>query len=427
MNRRLCVWVGSIFTCAVMVGATVPGSALAQVPPSGLQPSPTAPSSPAASTGPAIPPAAQTVVNANQYAADIRAFIQYQLGVLTGSDLAAVPAARDALRKQLSRGSTPSYYAVFCREWCIDCTSILNKVPAPPLSVRLNIAIVTSTLTDNGQTMDASAVPAVEQLAILLLNDSTPSVSLWAIKAARPLVPLRMQAADVNGKSAVAPIADAIVSAVNKHKGSELGGYLAQDGYGALKVTEIGGLTAAQVKPLQPMVVDPMLDILELRVNQYKDGAILCPGAEREIATFLASQFPNVPLKTQKRMVQLMVTLEAYAGQRSNQYINDKAELSQMREMLKYVASALKVISNNDPNVEKGLLWLSSIPPAATPFDIFQHTKLVAGVMQAAFPWVTEPAAIPTMEQPEQIKPPAPAAPAGGAPAPGGQPLTPRR
>jgi hypothetical protein len=279
-------------------------------------------------------------------------------------------------------------------------------------------------LTDNGQTMDASAITApmgAESLVNQLLNDSSATVSLWGIKAARPLVMLKMQA----GAISTSTIVKNIVEAVKKHQPpvprtkesedqSAVSGFLVEDAYGALAVKEIPSQTDDNVKKLQPPLVDPILDILALRVAQYKDGAVPSPGAELAVSTFLSGQYHNVPLATQKRMVQLLVNLETYAGQRSDQYINNKADLAQLRKMLQYVASALKVIAN-DRSVDNGLGWITTMPPSATPPEIVAHTKLVAAVIKPVLTWVTDSPEIPVMDPPPMIKAPAPATPAPGS------------
>ena len=96
MNRRLCVWVVSIFTCVALVG-----TAIAQVPPATPGGAPGAVPAPAAApvpAGPTIPPAAETAPDANSFAPGIRLFIQFQLNTLGGSDFAAQSNARDLLR-----------------------------------------------------------------------------------------------------------------------------------------------------------------------------------------------------------------------------------------------------------------------------------------------------------------------------------------
>jgi hypothetical protein len=410
MNCRLAVWVVSIFTCVALAG-----SAVAQALPAGGASSGASAAASGAAAAPTIPPAAETASDATQYAPAIRAFIAYELKILSGSDSVAATAARDAVRKTLTRGSTPSYYGVFCREWSTACTAALVKNPPSPLGMRLNIAILTNVLTDNGQTMDPSALSSAESLVDLLLGDSAASVSIWGVKSARPLVMLRMQLPDTGaGKHAVdaTPMVADIVAAVRKHQKSELSGFITEDAYSTLAIKEIPGLTDDKVKAMQPPLVEPILDILALRVGQYKDGAIPCPGAERTISTFLSGQYKVVQLSTQKRMVQLLVNLEVYSGQRADQYINHKANLAQLRDMLKYVTSSIKVIAN-DKTVDTSLSWLEAIPPSATPPEIAAHTVLVPGAVKPVFSWLVNPPAIPVMDPPPltKVDAPAPATP----------------
>ncbi len=145
MNRRLCVWV-VFFLAGVRSPAGSP-SLFAQA----------LPSSPPVltSTTAGIPADAQS--NAVESAADVLAingFVQAQLNALTGADPAAQAVARKALVNQLGRGATPAYYTAFSQAWVKSATAALAK--SPPVSVRLNIAIVTSILTDNGMVLAPS-------------------------------------------------------------------------------------------------------------------------------------------------------------------------------------------------------------------------------------------------------------------------------
>jgi hypothetical protein len=387
MNRRLCVWVGSILGC-LSFNALASGQVLALPP--GVAPA----------SG--IPLQAENATDETPYLASINNFISDQLAALTGTDFSAQTAARQKLVAALVRGSTAPYYSAFAKSWSTACLAVIAK--NPPLGVRLNIAIVTATLTDSGQP------PEAEPLVVKLLGDREPVVILWAIRAAKPLIIVLIQ----NPPAFVAsPLAGAIVSAVKKCGSSDVSGFVTTDAYGALVVKSIAGKPAAQVNPLLPPLVGPVLDILEFRIAQHAAGTVQSPGAERDIATWLSGNYAALKPADQLRMVQLLVKLETYAGQRCDLYQNDKKQLTQVREMLKYVASALKVIGGNGASVVNGLNWLTGMPPAAPPADIYSHTKTVFPTMNLVFPNLTAPPAIPVIAPPP---PPVvkPATPAGG-------------
>jgi hypothetical protein len=302
----------------------------------------------------------------------------------------------------LVRGSTPAYYSTFAKDWTTASQAIIAR--NPPLAVRLNIAIVTFTLADNGQTPDA--IP----LTVQLLNDHEPCVMLWGIKAARPLVILLATSPAVTkGLKQVpavtaSPLPAAIVNAVKRCGNSEVSGFATTDAYAALVVKEIPGLAPPQVQLLVPPLADPVLDIIEYRVSQHAEGVVQSPGAERDISTWLSGVYPSLQPTQKTRLVQLLVDLDTYAGKRADLYENDKKDFGALRTMLEYVSSALKVIGG--PQVGNNLDWLTTIPPAATPAQIDQHTTAVYSIMVVPCPNIKAPPAIKTI-----APPPPPAAP----------------
>jgi hypothetical protein len=368
MNRRICVWVGSI-----LGGLSLAGFASGQTTPP-----------PAAAS---IPPQALGAADETAYAAPIKQFITDQVTALIGADPAAATAARDKLKGAMTRGDSPAYYTALAKDWEAACTAELAKNPS--VGVRLNFAIVTATLADNGQTPDA------QPMVLKLLDDREPCVVVWAIKAARPLITvLATQPTAV----ASSPLPAAVVSAVKKCGKSDVSGYATSDAYTALAVKTIPGLAEPAVKPLRPPLAKFVLDIVEFRVQQHAEGLVQSPGAERDIATWLSGVYPDLTAAEKTRMVQLLVNLEANVGKRAALYPNNKKDLNQIREMLKYVSSALKVIGGTA--VGSKLDWLCSIPPAATPENISQHTEQVFPTLQLVFHELTAPPAIPDIEPP---------------------------
>jgi len=213
MNRRLCVWVGSILGSFSLASITA-GQAAAP-----------------AAAGTVIPPAALIAASEAPYASAINSFIQEQLVALSGSDFAAQTAAREKLKAALARGDSSAYYSTFAKDWCTACAAILAK--NPPVGVRLNIGIVSSTLADNGRTLDAQ--PIIMQL----LNDREPCVVLWGIKATRPLVQVLVQSQPAK-TVADSPLLSAIVTAVKNCGKSDVSGFATTDAYSALAVSISG-------------------------------------------------------------------------------------------------------------------------------------------------------------------------------------------
>jgi hypothetical protein len=408
MNRRISVWVGSIlglgwgflWFAAVAAGQDSPDTSSLGTSGAGIS---------GITAGTIIPAAALAAPSEAPYAAAINGFIQEQLTALSGTDYAAQTTAHDKLKAALSRGDSPAYYSTFARDWSANAAAILARGPA--LGVRLNIAIVSATLAENGETLD------VQPLVLQLLKDREPCVVLWGIKAARPLVLVLVEnqpAATVEAS----PLLSAIVGAVRNCEKSDVSGFATVDAYSALAVS-IPGKTEQEMKAYRPPLVKSVLDVVQLRVSQHADGLVQSPGAERYIATWLSGTFPDLASnpREQTRLVQLLVDLETYVGQRADLYQYDKKAMQQIREMLKYVTSALKVIG--EPGVGSRLDWLTGIPPAAKPEDIFAKTREVYGTMNLVFNTIIKPAEIPVIAPPPPPPVPTPAVkPAAPVPTP---------
>jgi hypothetical protein len=369
-----------------------------------------------------LPPGVQT--NAQESPSDklaISKFVQDQFVGLSGSEFAAQTAARKALLAQLSRGSTPAYYAEFSRAWSTAAMAALEK--SPPVSVRLNIGIVTQALADNGSIIDP------EPLVDKLIDDKDPCVALWGIKAAKPLVIVLLTLPHGSGKPPVLshPTAQAVVDAVKRHGNSEIAGLIAADAYSALVVNAIPDVTPQQMAGMVPPLVEPLLDILEFRLSQYKNGVPAPggkltgpqnPGAEHAIGTFLSTSYgsPLLTVADQHRIVQDLVDLLTYVGERAALYQNNKDDLAEIRDMMRYAASPLRVLV---PSAYTGLGWFVPAPPACKPDEILEHTSTVYGLIakDPAFTWLLKPADVVPIEPPAPLDAPKTAAGAAGTPA----------
>jgi hypothetical protein len=393
MNRCVWVCVGLLFGFAIAVHP-VRGQDL---------PSETA------SSG--LAPNIKNATNADSYAKDIRAFIQDQVTLLQAPDDAGQTQARDKLIAQCSTRSSvsPSFATVYSREWANAAKPLMAL--GNPMRLRLNVAIVTAELAENGRSLE------LEPISEQILGDREGCIILWGIRTARALIPIILQQPSVivSGKS-VSPIAAskliaALVNAVKSHGSSDLSGFLTLDAYRALIARDIPGMTEDDIKRLTPPLVVPVLAILEFRLAQYAKGAIPMPDAEREVTTFLSSNYAAVPAE-QQRIVEDLVQLVTYAGQRSSLYASSKQDMSRLRDMLINAAQALNVIANN-PGVASGLIWLRQIPPSASPTDIDAHTSAVWQTLNLVFQKLPKPPAIPTITAP----PPTPSAGVSGKPA----------
>ncbi len=376
MNRRACVCIGLFLSC--MLATCVARGQL-----------------PAGASGDPIPLAAKnatSAASANFYIPQIRQFIQNELTQLKTSDFAAQTAAKAKLVDECSRGSQPAFYAVYAREWSAAASPLMAPSAGNAMRLRLNIAIITGRLSEICQSLE------IEPVVRMMLSDHDSSVALWGVKAARPLILVIIQSPQLPAVVS-SKLIPTLVASVKSHDSSDLSGYIVTDAYHVLAIRDIPGLSAPQVKALVPPLVSPVLDILEARILQYAGTTpVPAPGAEHDVATFLSGSYPTAKPAEQARIVQDLVTLETYAGQRANLYTTP-SDLAQLRDMLKFATSALKVIASN-PGVDNALNWLSGIPPASPASEITSHTKQVWGTMQNVFKTLPRPPEIPVVEPP---------------------------
>jgi hypothetical protein len=224
-----------------------------------------------------------------------------------------------------------------------------------------------------------------------------------------------------NPPIATRPLVGAIVKAVKNNGNSEVAGFVTSDAYTALAVDQIPGQTAAVVQSLVPPLVNPILDILEFRLSQYKNGvlpsnggklgAVQSPAAEKTIGAFLSAQ--ATPANT-KRIVQDMLDLLTFLGQRAALYQNSSYDLAQIRDTLRYTASALKVLV---PSIAQGqaLAWFFPPPPACTPREMLDHTKAIYPEIHKdpLFSSIPRPADVVPIEPPPLVDPNKPVAAPG--------------
>ena len=410
MNRRVCVWIGSVLGCAAtwqLAGVVGVAPARAQVPPS----TPSSPSGPtaAALTAQATAAAASLLplqnspaITPGQKSGLIAPFIAKQLTALATPDptgQGTVAVARQALMLGCPRlGSVPgtssaAYATAYSAALSQEAIKVLS-VPTTATPVKINIGIVVEHVASNGQS--TQLIAAVEKL----LADRADPVVYWGCKSARPLIVAIVLQQNFNGKS---PLFRAIVTAVGQHPTGDLAGLIATEAYRALVVNpnNVPGMPAVQVKPLLKPLYEPVLDLLELRTGMYAKGVVPSPDAEENVPTFLTTSAPP-PIYTdaqKKRAVQDLVNLLDTAGQRAAGVTNT-AEVRQLRDSLQNAASALNVFSGTNL-----LSKVSLMPMGVTGPNMAALTATVYPAMSGPFPYLQRPVTLP----------PLPATPADGA------------
>ncbi len=409
MNRRVCVWIGSILGCGLAwgtAGGLTASTAFGQVAPA----SPPAPVPVA--TVPATIVAAQGQANALPSTGVIRAFIATELTALGSANPVTAQSARMTLEAACPRAAavTTSFRGVYAQQ--LSAAAVPLLVPATSLPTRVKLGVV---ITDVGNSImsvgnDAQGLnllPAVQKL----LADPNDAAALWGMKAARPMVVCLVVQP---GGPGTTTLFKNVVNAVAKHTTGNLAGFIATDAYRALVVnpTQVPGLQQVAVRPLLKPLFDPVMDLLELRTKQYATGLIPAPDAERDVPLFLSRDFtppagqPPLMTNPQKtRAVQDLVNLIDEAGQRSP--LATVPQLAQLRETLTLAGSALNVMSAGT-----AMRGLATLPLAATAPVMMAQTSTAFPNMTTPFPGLVKPPVLPAIAPPA---PPAPATP--GAPA----------
>jgi hypothetical protein len=325
----------------------------------------------------------------------IGTFVAAQVAALSSPDGPTVSSARATLVAGCPRSASAAYHNAYAAEVTTAVLKALSNA-GTPLPVKVNLGVVIERVATNSQATQVQ--PAV----LKLLADRSDAVAYWGCKAARPLVLTVVLQPGFSGKS---PLFAAIVASVKEHADSGMAGYIAVEAYRALVVNPnvVPGMPASTVWPLLRPLYNPVLDLLELRINLLAKGMLPSPDAEVGVPTFLskAGQYTEAQ---KARAVQDLVNLLDEAGQRV-QSVTAAQQLAELRPTLENAASALDVFS--------GTSLLSKIyhmSPGTDAPGIAALCQTVYATMQLQFKDLKKPPTLPPLPPP----PPA-AAPAGAS------------
>jgi hypothetical protein len=372
MNRRVCVWIGSVLGCAIIgqaAGFGVAARAEAQVAPS--------------VTATLNPLQSSATVSKAQQSSVLAPYISAQIAALQVA--ATQSAARAALIAGVPRAPLPTlaYRNAYASEFSAQAVKLL-AVPTTPMALKINLGVVTAAVATTSQSVDL--VPAVQGL----LADRQDAVALWGCKAARPLVLVLIQqpASVANGS----PLYGDIVKSVKNHGSSGLSGFVAIEAYRALVVNifNVPGVPNNQVPPLLKPLYNPVLDLLEVRTKMYDQGMVPSPEAEVNAPTFLT--LPGVATPPQRdRAIQDLVNLLDAAGQRAATVTN-VAQIQALRGTLQNAGGALNVFAGQNL-----LPQVASMPLGSTGAGIAAATQKVYPTMQIKFAFLKKPPVLPAI------------------------------
>ena len=409
MNRRVCVWIGSLVGAAVVGGsATAASAATLVVPPAVV----------AAQSAPAISPSAMAAIDT---------FVKAQLADLQGNDPGR---QRDAHKLMLAACPRPNanlpttaYYDAYAKSLSTQAMPLLSAT-ASSLRFKVATGVVVEQVAAIGPS--AQSIPVVQQL----LNDPSPAVALWGTKAAKPLVQLLI--GRTGGPGTGATLFKALVDTVEAHKASDFDGFIADGAYSALlvdpsAVTALAALPPARAADLLKPLYDPVLDLLAVRTKHYDTRVVLQPDAEARVPSFLSRNYATLPKAQQERSFQALLNLVAAAGQRAPLIrTTDPATLKALRLTVINSAQALNVMFSivvgrpqSAPLANVTGLVLAAPADQIAAQTAKAYAEVTAAVQVQSF--VKAPPPLPTIAPPPPpatpIKPPTPNA---GGPAPGG-------
>jgi hypothetical protein len=251
-----------------------------------------------------LSPEVRQAGDAAKFAADIDKYIRGQIDRVAAGD-AKTPAARDEICRQVESTQTISVTGSFQAEYVSALErNIVPLLKSKKLPDRLNAAIIISRVAG------ATKLSTLQDEIVGLMNDPSPAVVLWGVKAARSTIPSVLSAAFMLQNQKLTP---AVVSAVKAHGDV---GAIVQEAYAALDITQ-----SPQLPPPAAIVAasDAMLDVLEARVATYVKQMPVAPQTERDPLNFFGRGpvYKALQDKQKLRVVQDFSNLMAVAADRS--------------------------------------------------------------------------------------------------------------
>ena len=261
-----------------------------------------------AARGQALPQSVIGAASAGQADGPVKAFVSGLVPRLGGQDLPEVARARDALVNPVL-GSSAS--GPFLQSYSSELNdALLPLTRSADARVRLNVAIVAARVAERSGSADLAP------LVTALVNDASPGVVLWGIKAAKSVLPTVMSNPLLRSQDKMAP---AVLAAAKRLPASAA---VAEEAYDALSLRltnggEVANLPGGVFDQILPVATDNIAALLEFRLGLYAGGkAPAGPAADAAAANFLLDSkvWPNSAPAAQERTVGLMEQLARAAA-----------------------------------------------------------------------------------------------------------------
>lgn len=251
-----------------------------------------------------------TAQDASPFKAAIEKYVREQVQFVQKHDESSGK-AREELCKQAESTPNKQVSASFQLIYTDALVASLSPLQArnAPIEDRLNAAIIIA------RNANATRSLNMQSAVVTLLDDESPAVALWGVKAAGALLPSVLQGGfNANNEK----LTSGIVGAVKNHPTS---GPIVQDAYRALDLSS--------AKPPLPALglnkaTDAINAILAERVSQYVVSVPTDPQVDRDPANYLwrdavlaaAAPKPGAASKQRDEAVQNLVNLLSVSGSR---------------------------------------------------------------------------------------------------------------
>ena len=277
MNRRLSRLISSLAGLAFSIAPVAPRSFAA------------------APTTASIDPSIRTSVNAGASAKTIDDFIKSQIEGLKGDDAELRKVAREAL---ISNSTAPNAAAsvqyLDAYGAALD-TELLPLASHENVFIRLNVAIVAARVAANANN------DRLRNVLLVLMNDKSDAVIIWALRAARYVIPAVLSNPLIAKNDKLLP---SVVPVVQAHPSSSA---ILQEGYAALMLNYLDPNRAKPTpsiwKPMVFAAVTEVCKLLHWRLDMYKTGVPPEPLAENAAASFLVH--PDIAHAQNKEQLQV--------------------------------------------------------------------------------------------------------------------------
>jgi hypothetical protein len=339
-----------------------------------------------------IPVTVKTADDVTQSASAIAQTIKANVDRLKGGE----PAAREALvsdaliNNQIKEGTSTASPAFLDAYADALNRELLPLAQEKNVAVRLNAAIVAARvaqLANNARLADAITAFA---------KDKSEPVALWGIRGARWVIPALLRGPFANPKHALIAT---VVDAVKSHPEGQGSGWLAMDAYDALTMDVFD---QARRKKLTPQMlaasVEPLQNLLAVRLDQYKVGVPASASAERSGTRYLtdAAVWQLETPAQQTRTVQLLSDLMSLAAQQAQQA--NPGDLSELAVTISFAAKGLSVAAEGaqQPGIVDALKAATAIAKGTSPQQIQAAVQAVYPAIKASskFSAVTPPPAV---------------------------------